>query len=167
MKNIVLVGFMGTGKSVVARRLARRLDMKFISSDDIIEEKEGRKIAEIFEKSGEPYFRKIEKEITAQVSGLDGAVIATGGGVVLDEENITALKKNGVVICLNADPQTIYERTKKHKHRPILNVERPIDKINELLQLRAPFYARADHQVETTGKSVDQVVSEIIKIYNG
>lgn len=166
MKNIVLVGFMGTGKSVVGKQLARQLKMKFVSTDDIIEEREKKSIAEIFEKSGEPYFRKIEKEAVREVSNLDNFVIAAGGGVVLDDENMANLRKKGVIICLNAAPEKIYERTKLYKHRPLLNVENPIEKIRQLLNLRAPFYAKADYQIDAANKSVKEVAAEIRRILN-
>lgn len=161
MKNIVLVGFMGTGKSVAGKRLAKALKMRFVSTDDMIEERERRTIAEIFEKSGEPYFRNIEKEAVKEASGMENAVIAAGGGVVLDEENISNLKKNGVMVCLKASPEAIYERTKYYKHRPLLNVERPVEKIRQLLDVRAPFYEKADYKIDTSGKAVEEVVKEI------
>ena len=166
MKNIVLVGFMGTGKSVVGKRLAKQLNMEFVSTDDIVEKKENRTIAKIFEESGEPYFRKIEKEAVKEISGLDNAVIAAGGGVVLDEENMSSLRKNGVIICLNAAPQVIYERTKKHKHRPLLNVDNPVQKIKELLDSRSAFYARADYQIDTSDKSIMKVTEDVVKAIN-
>jgi shikimate kinase len=165
MKNIVLVGFMGTGKSVVGKRLAKELKMKFISTDDIIEEREKRPIAEIFAKSGEPYFRGVEKEAVREVSGFDNVVIAAGGGAVLNEENMANLREKGVVICLNATPEAIYERTKKYRTRPLLNVADPVAKIKELMNARAPFYAKAEYQIETTGKSVSEVAKEIINLY--
>lgn len=166
MKNIVLVGFMGTGKSVVGKRLAKELKMRFVNTDDIIEEREKRPIAEIFAKSGEPYFRNIEKEVVSEVSALDNAVIAAGGGAVLNEENIANLKKRGIVICLNASPEAVYERTKKYKTRPLLNVPDPVAKIKELMTSRAPFYAKADYQIDTSGKLVHDVVKEVIKVIN-
>ena len=164
MKNIVLIGFMGTGKSVVGKRLAKQLKMKFISTDDIIEKRENRPITKIFEEEGEPYFRKLEKDAVKEVSGLDNVVVAAGGGVVLDEENIANLKNKGVMVCLNASPAVIYERTRKYKHRPLLNTENPVERIKEFLNIRAPFYQRADYQVDTSNKSVQEVVREVIKI---
>lgn len=163
MKNIVLVGFMGTGKSVVGKRLAKELKIKFISTDDIIEEREGRPISEIFAASGEPYFRKVEKGVVREVSEMDNVVIATGGGVVLDEENIVNLKKKGILICLTASPELIYERTKKYKTRPLLDVDDPVFKIKELLKVRAPYYAKADYQIDTSNKTVEEVVAKIIE----
>jgi len=155
---------MGTGKSSVGESLARSLKRKFISTDDRIEQREKRTIAEIFEKSGEPYFRKVEKEIIGEVGALDGIVIAAGGGAVIDEENVKALKKNGIMICLSAAPEVIYERTKRYKYRPLLNVADPVAKIQELIAERAPFYQRADYQVDTSGRSVAQAAQEIISL---
>lgn len=166
MKNIVLVGFMGTGKSVVGKHLAKQLSMKFISTDNIIEEKQKQPINDIFSKSGEPYFREIEKGIIKEVSGLENVVIAAGGGAVLDEENMINLRKKGIIICLNATPEAIYERTKKYKTRPLLNVKDPIAKIKELLIYRAPFYAKADYQIDTSKKSISEVITEIVGIVN-
>lgn len=157
---------MGTGKSVVGKLLVRILKMNFVNTDDIIEKNEKRPIAKIFADSGETYFRKVEKEAVKEASGLKDAVIAAGGGVVLDEENIKSLKKNGVLICLNASPEVIYERTKGYKHRPLLNVGDPIKKIKELLDYRRPFYAKADYQVDTSKKTVAEVAKEIIGIVN-
>lgn len=164
--NIVLIGFMGTGKSAVGKELAKQLKVRFVSTDDIIEEKEKRTIAKIFEKSGEPYFRKIEKEVIKEAVALDDVVIAAGGGAVLDEENMANLKKRGTIFCLTATPETIYKRTKNYKHRPLLNVADPIAKIKELMEKRSSFYARADHQVDTCQKSVKEVAEEIKQVLN-
>ena len=166
MKNIVLVGFMGTGKSVTGKHIAKQLNMRFISTDDIIKKREKRPITEIFEKSGEPYFRKIETQAVKEASELENSVIAAGGGAVLNEENILNLKKKGIIVCLNATPEIIYERTKKYKSRPLLNVDNPVLKIKEMLEYRKPFYAKADHQIDTSGKTVRQVAKEIVKILN-
>ncbi len=164
MKNIVLVGFMGTGKTAVAKRLSRRLKMRYISTDDNIETKEKRAISAIFTKDGEEYFRRVEAEAVREASGLDNVVIATGGGVVLSDENITNLKSKGVMICLNASPTDIFERTRSYANRPLLNVKDPLDKIKELLSKRVPYYKKADYQVDTSKKSLDQIVDEVIMI---
>lgn len=164
MKNVVLVGFMGTGKTAIGKRLAHQLKMKYISTDDIIEEKERRPIAEIFAKEGEPYFRKAEKEVVREVSGMDNVIIAAGGGVVLDNENLKNLKVKGILICLNAAAEDILERTKRYTHRPLLNVPDPLGKIRELLAERGPYYRRADYQVDTSGKGADRVADEIRRI---
>lgn len=159
--NIVLVGFMGTGKTDVAKELAKKQAMKYISTDEIIEDKERRSINDIFKKNKEPYFRRIEKEVVKKVAQLDKFIIDAGGGVVLDEENIQSLKKNAKIICLGATADVILARTKRYRHRPLLNVADPKAKIEELLRTRAPFYAKADISIDTTNLTVDQVVEEI------
>lgn len=164
MKNIVLVGFMGSGKTTVAAALANRLDMPYISTDTLIEKREKRTINEIFTRSGEEYFRDVESAVVREAAAMDGVVIDAGGGVVLREENMANLKSGGVVICLKADDDTILERTKKYKHRPLLNVEDPKRKIRDLLAKRAPFYAKADHAIDTGKFTARQVVDQIIDI---
>jgi len=164
MKNIVLVGFMGSGKTTIATKLANELGLRYISTDDLIEKREKRTINEIFTKSGEDYFRDVESGVIRGLSGREGLVIDTGGGVVIREENLANLKSVGVVICLTADEETIMARTKKYKHRPLLNVEDPKLKIRTLLAKRAPFYAKADHCIDTGKFTVRQVVEKIIEI---
>lgn len=161
MKNIILVGFMGTGKTAVGKALARRLNMKFVDMDDIIEKREGMNIAKIFAEKGEPYFRSAEKEVTKEISKQSNLVVAAGGGAVIDEENVRNLKSGGIMICLNADTDKILERTKGHVHRPLLNVPDPKSKISELLAKRAKYYARADSQIDTTDLTIDEVVEKI------
>ncbi|MBL7091785.1 MAG: shikimate kinase [Candidatus Omnitrophica bacterium] len=165
--NIVIVGFMGTGKTAVARHLAKMLGMKYISSDEVIEDRERRSINEIFKRSGEAYFRRAEKEVVKKVAQLDRFIIDAGGGVVLDEENVQNLKRNGKIVCLSAAPEVILERTKRYRHRPLLNTENPKAKIEELLKFRAPFYARADFSIDTTNLSVEQAAQEIKKKLDG
>ena len=160
--NIVIVGFMGTGKTAVASRLAVRTGMKYTSMDRIIEEIEERSINEIFASEGEAYFRSVEKDVVREVSSQDGLIVDSGGGVVLDEDNIKALKKNGKIICLTATPEVIHTRTKKSGHRPLLSVPDPKGKIAELLESRAVHYEKADFQVDTSTKTVEQVVDEVI-----
>jgi shikimate kinase len=164
MKNIYLVGFMGTGKSTVGRALAKRLDRVFKDLDDLIEEKENKKIAEIFEEKGEEYFRKIESEVINEISRKENFVIATGGGAVVNKENYKRLKESGVLISLAASPEEIYERTKNSKNRPLLNVQNPIEEIKRLMFERAYYYIKSDHIIDTTGLSVEDVVDEIMEI---
>ncbi|MDD5428932.1 MAG: shikimate kinase [Candidatus Omnitrophica bacterium] len=161
MKNIVLVGFMGTGKTTIATQLANKLGMRYVSTDSLIEEREKRTINEIFTKSGEDYFRDVESAVIGEISRMDGQVIDAGGGAVIREENMANFRSNGVVICLTADEQTIMERTKKYKHRPLLNVEDPKLKIRSLLAKRAPFYAKADHFIDTGKFTARQVIEKI------
>jgi shikimate kinase len=164
MKNIVLVGFMGTGKTTIATAVANRLKMRYVSTDDLIEKREKSTINEIFRKKGEDYFRDVEAAVIRDVSLQEGLVIDAGGGAVIREENIAYLKSGGIVVCLTADEETIMERTKKYKHRPLLNVEDPKRKIRDLLAKRAPFYAKADHTIDTGKLTARQVVDRIIEI---
>lgn len=167
MKNIILVGFMGTGKTTIATKTALRLKMRYISTDDLIEKKEKCTINEIFTKSGEDYFRDVESEVVREVSAMENVVIDAGGGAVIREENIANFKSNGIIIGLTADPETIMERTKKYKHRPLLNVEDPKRKIMDLLSKRAPFYAKADHSIDTGKLTIAQVVEKVAEIAGG
>ncbi len=162
MKNIVLVGFMGTGKTTVGRALAERLGMEFVELDAEVEEREGMSIKEIFERYGEPYFRDLETEAVKMFSEKEGLVISTGGGVVLRKENMDALRKKGIIICLWADPETILKRTSKNSDRPLLNVPDPLSRIKELLSYRRPFYEQADIMITNDSKDIDEVVKEIM-----
>lgn len=163
VKNIYLVGFMGTGKSAVASELAKKLNRRFVDLDELIEKREKRKINDIFTCSGEVYFRKIEKEILKEASFPTDAVVACGGGIVLDEENIKQMKETGVIICLSARPEVILDRTSRSNERPILNVDNPKEKVEELLKLRAPFYAKADYAIDSSQLKVSRIVDIIIK----
>ncbi len=164
MKNIVLIGFMGTGKTTIATQVASRLKMKYVSIDSLIEKREKRTINEIFTDSGEEYFRGVESDVVREVAQGQDMVIDTGGGAVLKEENVANFKSRGIVICLTADPEIVLERTKKYKHRPLLNVLDPKRKIRDLLAKRGPFYARADYTIDTGKLTVRQAVEEIEKI---
>lgn len=162
-KNIVLLGFMGTGKTVVAEKLANDLEMQFVEVDSVIEECTGTTINEIFAKKGEPYFRKIETDVVRELSDKKGLVISAGGGVVLKKENIKELEKNGILICLKAAPEEIYKRVQNEKHRPLLKAEDPLKKIKELLDYRKSYYDKIKIQIDTTGKSVNDIVNEVKK----
>ena len=162
-KNIYLVGFMGTGKSAVARELSKKLNRKSLDLDEVIEKKEKRKIKDIFAKEGEGYFRKIEKQTLIEISILKDLVVACGGGIVLDENNIKKMKENGIIICLSASSDVIFERTIRSNYRPLLNVDNPKLRIKELLNLRAPFYAKADYTIDSSNLEVKKVVDIIIK----
>ena len=166
MVNIVLVGFMGTGKTTIAKRLADRLNMRYVSTDELIEKREGMSIPEIFSKKGESYFRKVEKGVVKEVSDFNKAVIDAGGGVVIDPENVKNLKKNGVMVCLWTDPQTVLERTKHNTYRPLLNVEDQLERIRELMEQRRQFYERADFHINTQKMSIEEVICEIERIVN-
>lgn len=164
MKNIVLIGFMGTGKTTIAIELSHRLGMQYVSTDNLIEKRENRTINEIFNDSGEEYFRDVESAIIRDAACKDNLVIDTGGGAVIRDENVAYMKSSGVVVCLVADEDVIMERTKKYKHRPLLNVDDPKRKIRDLLAKRAPYYAKADFTVDTGALTVKQVVDKIAEI---
>jgi shikimate kinase len=164
MKNIILIGFMGSGKTTIAMKLSHRLKMDYISTDDLIEKREKATINEIFTKKGEDYFRDVESDIVRDACSMENVVIDMGGGVVLREINWENMKHSGPVICLTADEDVIMSRTKKYKHRPLLNVEDPKQKIRSLMTKRAPFYAKADHIIDTGKLTINQVVDEIVRI---
>jgi len=155
---------MGTGKSAAARELARRKKWQFVDLDELIELKEKRPIPEIFAKSGEPYFRRLEKRTLKEVSLQKKFVVACGGGIVLDADNIRIMKETGAMICLSATPEAILGRTSRYTHRPLLNVPDPKRQIDLLLKLRAPYYAQAHKTIDTTKLSVEQVAEKIIKL---
>jgi len=165
MKNIILIGFMGTGKTAVGRKLAARLGYRYLDTDTIIEERLGCTIAEIFKKQGEASFRELERSVIREVVRSEGCVISTGGGAAVDPENLTLLKENGLVICLTSSPEKIMARTgKKKDERPLLSGKEPIKEIQRLLELRAPYYEKADWTVDTSKKTVAQVVEIVVAI---
>lgn len=161
MKNIILTGFMGTGKSSVGRRLARELNREFIDTDDLIEKEVGLKIPLIFDRYGEASFRAVEKKIIKDAVLKDNRVIATGGGAIIDEENLAALKASGLIVCLTSSVDAILSRIGTGKERPLLNQPDRKDAVEKILEYRKPFYAKADLSVDTTNKTVNEVVAEI------
>ncbi|MFH1281923.1 MAG: shikimate kinase [Candidatus Omnitrophota bacterium] len=162
--NIYLVGFMGTGKTSVGRQLAKEKEWNFIDLDELIELQQQRRIVDIFAQKGEAYFRKIEKKILKQVSTQNRFVVACGGGVVLDADNIKLMKKTGILICLRASCAEILKRISGSTMRPILNVSQPRERIELLLKMRAPYYAQANHAIDTSKLTIKQVVQKIIKV---
>ncbi|SNS81316.1 shikimate kinase /chorismate mutase [Anaerovirgula multivorans] len=165
--NIVLVGFMGTGKSTVGRDLSRKLEMGCRDTDAMIQEKAGMSIKEIFKKFGEAHFRKLEKEVVAEVSQLKNTIIFCGGGVVLKEENVENLRQNGKIILLTAQPETLYERISQDDTRPVLKGQMSLEGIRSLLKQRNQAYNdSADVAIQTDDKSVDEISTQIItKLY--
>jgi len=161
MNNIYLVGFMGTGKTSVGRQLAKKKKWQFMDLDDLIELKEKRAISSIFAEDGEPYFRKVEKKALRQVAKEKKFVVACGGGVVLDQDNIKVMKDTGIIVCLFASPEVILKRTTAYRHRPLLNVDNPKKQIDLLLKLRAPYYAQADETIDTSKLSIKEVVGKV------
>lgn len=164
MGNIYIVGFMGTGKTAVGREVARKKKWQFVDLDELIELKEKAAISEIFANKGEPYFRKAEKKILKEVSTEKNFVVACGGGIVSDKDNINIMKETGIIVCLRATPDVILKRTSGYAHRPLLNVDEPKKQIELLLKLRAPYYALADIAVDTSRISIAEVTQRILKI---
>ena len=161
-KNIVLIGFMGVGKSTIGHKLAKRLNYKFVDTDRVIEELTGKTIEQIFRIDGEKRFRSEEKLLVQKIARQTGLVIATGGGLVLDQENMDLLKQNGVIIHLTADPEVIMERVKNKQHRPLLNTDNLLETIQKLSKERAGAYAIAEFTLDSGKYTITQAVSQII-----
>lgn len=155
--NLAFVGFMGTGKSAVGRLVATQLHFEFVDTDDLIEFRAGVSIAEIFSRHGEAAFREIERKVVAELASLRRTVIATGGGMAANEENLNSLKKHALVVCLWASPEVIWERVREQTHRPLLQNADPQAHIRGLLAQREPFYRQADVLVNTEKRSIKEV----------
>lgn len=164
MKNLVLTGFMGTGKSTVGRLIAKKLGYRFIDIDSKIEKDQNMSVSEIFEKYGEEHFRQLEKDTILGVSSLKNTVIATGGGAVMQKENIKNLRSNGIIVLLKTNPDTIYQRIAASEKRP-LALGKSAQQIRDQLKERERFYADNDFEYEIEGKSPMQICSDIINIY--
>lgn len=162
-KNIVLIGFMGTGKSSVGYKLAQKLKMQFIDMDREVEKITGMSVSDIFRIHGEKRFRSEEELLARKLGKSENTVIATGGGVVLDGKNIESLKKNGILIRLDATPEDIYERVNRKKGiRPLLKKDLKLNDIKIMLQEREGFYACANFRVDTSNKGLIEIIDEII-----
>ena len=163
--NIVLIGFMGCGKSSIGRRLAKRLGYEFLDSDDlIIARAQGTSISDLFANEGEERFRERESAELRELVEARDIVLATGGGAILREDNRAVLHGIGRVVWLHADPETLFERASRNRKRPLLDVENPRTTFNALLESRIPIYkATADLQVDATGLPHDQTVDAIVR----
>ncbi len=161
-KNIVLTGFMAVGKSAVGRRLASKLKRPFVDLDQAIEAREEVKIKEIFECKGEAYFRKVEKETLKEILSREGQIIATGGGAVMDSENLHLLKQRSVLISLIAPSETLLRRSGSENQRPLLKAGDRLVRIEELLAQREEVYRQAHISIDTEHLSVGEVVERII-----
>jgi shikimate kinase len=163
IRNLALIGFMGTGKSSVGRLVASRLRFRFTDTDKLIEARAGLSIPEIFAQQGESGFRDIEREIVKGLAALDRTVIATGGGLAADPANLASLKEHALVVCLWASPGTIWTRVRHHDHRPLLQDADPQARIRKLLALREPSYKAADVLVQTELRSVREVAQQVVQ----
>ena len=168
--NVYLIGFSGSGKSAIGRRLARRMRRKHVDMDDEIVARSGTPIPEIFRREGEPGFRSKEKELLEELSGRKRLIVSTGGGVPLAPGNRAAMAKSGVIVCLEAKPDFLYGRLKRHlgdeskgQVRPLLEGDEPKKRIEALKEYRQRFYATADWTVHTDDLTTDEVVREVIR----
>lgn len=165
MKNLVLVGFMGTGKTAIGQRVAVRLGLRFVDTDHLIEHRTGQTIAALFATRGEAHFRQLERAVVQELAAQSDCVIATGGGTVLNPDNRRDLERTGVVICLWCDPDVIDRRTRQNRQRPLLEDADRRRKIHDLLRQRAPLYQAIPHRVDNTHTTVEEDVESVIRIY--
>lgn len=163
MKNIYLIGFMGTGKSTVTKELVARTQAKCIEMDELIEEQQKMAITDIFEKYGENYFRDLETDLLRALGKEEHLVVSCGGGSVLRDENAALMKENGRIVLLTATPETVYERVKHCTNRPVLNGNMNVEYIKGLMEKRrARYESVADICVATDGRTIDEICTEIL-----
>lgn len=164
--NIILIGYMGSGKSTVAKELHIKTGMKVIDTDALLVKEQGRSINEIFQTDGEESFRKLETELLRRLSeNTSSYILSTGGGMPVREENRAILKSLGTVFFLQADTDTIFERVKEDTQRPLLQGTDQRTRIDKMLKERTPIYElAADHMIKTDDKTVEDVVGEILRL---
>jgi shikimate kinase len=167
IRNLTLIGFMGTGKSSVGRLVANSLHFTFLDTDEVIEARAGASIADIFKQHGEPVFREWEKRIVQELAKRHDTVISTGGGLPAQDGALTSLKSHSLVICLWASAEKIYSRVKNQTHRPLLQDPEPIGKIRSLLAAREPYYKQADVLLNTEFRSMREVTQQIVHHFHG
>jgi shikimate kinase len=162
LPNFVLIGFMGCGKSSVGRRLSSLTGHRFVDSDDLIVKSEGRSIAAIFDASGEEGFRDVEQRVLADLVGVAGIVLSTGGGAILREANREALKKIGIVVWLDSAPHVLFERAMRSGKRPLLQTGNPRDTFDRLLTSRLSIYETiADFRFDSSHIEQDEVAKKV------
>ncbi|MEM7651198.1 MAG: shikimate kinase [Pseudomonadota bacterium] len=162
-KPVVLVGMMGSGKSHTGRALANALKLSFADSDKIIEEKAGLPVTEIFESFGEEKFRDAEHNTIIELLNSDTGVIATGGGALMNEKTLKALKSESIMIWLNADLETLWERVQKSQTRPLLQTENPKEKLQALMDERRALYSQAQIDVPIEASKQQNTLKTLIK----
>jgi len=163
-RNIILVGFMGTGKTVTGRVLAEQTGLELVDMDSIIEERAGRAISDIFATDGEPAFRAMERELAQELSQRDGLIISTGGGIVLNPDNIADFERTGLVVCLKASPETVLQRLEKDASRPLLAGDKKTQ-IASILETRKPLYDAIAHRIDTDGLTAEETAKPILALY--
>ncbi len=164
-RNILLTGFMGTGKSTVAPLLADALGWEFVDMDALIEQRDGRTIREIFSTAGEAYFRRLETELCRELNGWRERVIATGGGTLVNPQNLAIVAPQNVVICLDCDPDVLWQRLSTATDRPMLDAADARARLFSLLAERAPAYARIPHHIDVTHLSPAETVTAALEIW--
>lgn len=163
MKNIVLVGMMGAGKTTVGELLATKLNRELKDIDRVIEQEQKKSIIEIFTDDGEEAFRKLESETIEKFSNMSDLIISTGGGALEKANNLSNLQKNGIIIYLEADIEELFKRVKNETQRPLLKEQDPLEVIKKLIKKREKFYLMADITIITDNKSPEKITEEIIK----
>lgn len=153
---------MGTGKSTIGRMIADDLKFKFLDTDHLIEARTGKTISQIFADNGEKTFRELEREVVNELAASEKTVIAAGGGLAANQENLDSLKTHALVVCLWAAPEKIWERVKHQTHRPLLHDPDPLEKIRALLAAREPYYRQADALVNTEMRSMKEVAQHVL-----
>lgn len=164
MTHIVLTGFMAVGKTAVGKRLARRLKRKFFDTDALIEEREATTVGEIFANRGEEEFRRIEREVVADLCPQQPAVIATGGGTFVDEDNRRRLRALGIVVCLTTSLDTVLERVERNTKRPLAKGAPARETLGELLERRMVAYRQADVMIETDSLTIEQAAARVLSM---
>lgn len=165
IRNIALIGFMGSGKSTVGLAVARQLRFEFVDTDQLIEARAGTAISEIFGQQGEAAFRELERQVVAELADRDHCVIATGGGVGANPEHLASLKRHALVVCLWVSPDVVWRRVRNQTHRPLLQVPDPQARIKELLEQRTPVYRQADVLMNSGLRQLSQVVQNVVHQY--
>lgn len=163
MKNIILVGMMGSGKTSIGKLLAEELGFKLIDTDVEVEKKNKMTINEIFKKMGKMGFRYIEEEVVEQLGRSVNRVIATGGGTIMSPKNYNLFRRNGDMVYLKASAEEIYNRVKGDKTRPLLQTSDPLKTIQELIEKRSEIYEKASITVSTDGKTPEEITTEILE----
>ena len=163
--NLYLVGFMGTGKTTVGRAAAQRMGFHLLDSDVEIERQAGKPIPEIFATQGEPAFRAMEREFIEKGHPAEKCVVACGGGLVVQPGLRELLQSKGIVVCLHASIETILKRTQGSRHRPLLNVEDPLERIRTLYAQREPIYRQSGTLILTDGRPLNDIVAHVIRAY--
>ena len=163
LRNIALTGFMGSGKSAVSKTLGKLTGYHVVDVDSEVQKQAGKTIQEIFDSEGEQAFRDMESRAVARIAEGASQIISTGGGVVLRQENMDALRTGGVIVNLQVSAETVHERTRHCSHRPLLQVKNPLERIRQMMAEREEFYRNADIVIDTDDMSVMQVAEEILE----